>query len=159
MDGSFFFIYDLCMNAPTPSSQSPSITLNHIGVATNQLTQLKRLFQILGILPGITESVPEQGVDVHFYNLTGQAPHIEFLEVTDPEGTVAQFIKKRGPGVHHLAFEVAAGSLDRLCDELKKEGYRLTYDAPKKGAQSMRINFIHPATASGLLIELMEKST
>jgi methylmalonyl-CoA epimerase len=138
--------------------QQPQITLNHIGVATDRLPELKKLFQLLGIAEGPVESVPEQGVDVHFQTLEGAAPHIEFLEVKDPEGTVAQFIKKRGPGIHHLSFEVATGGLDPLCMKLKQAGYRLTYDAPKKGAQGMRMNFIHPASASGVLIELMEKA-
>lgn len=97
-----------------------------------------------------------QGVQVHFFNLPGDAPHLELLEVKDPEGTVSKFIKKRGPGIHHLSFSVESGKLDSLCAALKNEGFRFTYDTPQKGAQGMRINFIHPATAGGVLIELME---
>ena len=137
----------------------PRVTLNHIGIATESgNTQLNRLFQLLGISKGISESVPEQGVDVHFFSLTGEPPHLELLEVSDPEGSVSKFIQKRGPGIHHLSFQVDSGTLDATIALLKGEGYRFTYEQPKMGAQNMRINFIHPATAGGVLIELMEST-
>lgn len=132
------------------------ITLNHIGVAVQNLPELKRLFSLLGLQVTSTEPVPEQGVTTHFLPLPLQPASIELLEITDPEGTVAKFVAKRGPGIHHLSFTVLPGELDPLCAKLVHEGYRLTYAAPKSGAHSMRINFIHPATAGGMLIELME---
>jgi methylmalonyl-CoA/ethylmalonyl-CoA epimerase len=137
-----------------------SITLNHIGIATQSgNTQLDKLFQILGFVRTHSEAVPDQGVKVHFFELPGQAPHLETLEIVDPAGTVAKFVEKRGPGIHHLSFQVPVGRLDSLITELKAAGYKFTYDAPKKGAHNMRINFIHPATAGGVLIELMESSS
>jgi methylmalonyl-CoA/ethylmalonyl-CoA epimerase len=141
--------------AGEPTSQN--ITLNHIGIATQAgNTQLHRLFQILGFTLGPVERVADQGVQVQFFNLPGTAPHLETLEVIDPAGTVAKFIEKRGAGIHHLSFQVPAGRLDSLTQELKTAGYKFTYDQPRRGAQNMRINFIHPATAGGVLIELME---
>ena len=135
------------------------VTLNHIGIATaSGNTQLEKLFRILGITRGVSEEVKDQGVNVHFFNLEGTPPHLELLEVLDPAGSVAKFIEKRGAGIHHLSFQVESGSLDSLSDTLKKEGFKFTYEAPKLGAQDMRINFIHPATAGGVLIELMEAS-
>jgi methylmalonyl-CoA/ethylmalonyl-CoA epimerase len=133
------------------------VTLNHIGIATeagNQ--QLEKLFKILGITRGVSEDVPEQGVSVHFFSPSGEAPHLELLEVKDPEGSVSKFIQKRGAGIHHLSFQVETGKLDSLCEQLKQDGFRFTYPEPKLGAQNMRINFIHPATAGGVLVELME---
>lgn len=135
----------------------PAVTLNHIGIATeagNQ--QLEKLFRLLGITRGISEKVPEQGVNVHFFNTVGEPPHLELLEVQDPEGSVSKFIQKRGPGIHHLSFQVESGKLDALITTLKSEGFRFTYPETKAGAQNMRINFIHPSTAGGVLIELME---
>ncbi len=137
--------------------QPPVVTLNHIGIATeagNQ--QLEKLFKILGIARGVSETVAEQGVRVHFFSPTGEAPHLELLEVQDPEGSVAKFIQKRGPGIHHLSFQVQSGKLDSLSLQLRQEGFWFTYSEPKTGAQNMRINFIHPATAGGVLVELME---
>ena len=134
------------------------VTLNHIGIATDSQkpSQLEKLFSLLEINRGISETVEEQGVAVHFFNLQGQPPHLELLEVQDPEGSIAKFIQKRGPGIHHLSFLVELGKLDGLCAKLKKEGFSFIYEQPKAGAQNMRINFIHPATAGGVLIELME---
>jgi methylmalonyl-CoA/ethylmalonyl-CoA epimerase len=133
------------------------VSLNHIGIATEQgNSQLEKLFRLLQIARGPSEAVAEQGVNVHFFSLKGEPPHLELLEVMDPEGTVAKFIAKRGAGIHHLSFLIEAGGLDAICEMLKKEGFRFTYEAPRRGAQNMRINFIHPATAGGVLIELME---
>lgn len=134
-----------------------SITLNHIGIATAAgNSQLEKLFKLLQIERGPSELVSEQGVNVHFFSPTGHAPHLELLEVKDPAGSVAKFIEKRGAGIHHLSFLVDPGSLDALCAKLKTEGFKFTYEQPKRGAQNMRINFIHPATAGGVLVELME---
>jgi methylmalonyl-CoA/ethylmalonyl-CoA epimerase len=133
------------------------VTLNHIGIATEAGNiQLEKLFKILNINQTSSEDVPEQGVRVHFFSPTGEAPHLELLEVKDPEGSVAKFIQKRGAGIHHLSFQVETGMLDSLCLRLKDEGFRFTYPEPKFGAQGMRINFIHPASAGGVLVELME---
>jgi len=136
---------------------SIKVSLNHIGIATGQgNTRLETLFRILNITRGPSEAVAEQGVNVHFFSPDGEPPHLELLEVMDPEGSVAKFIAKRGPGIHHLSFLIESGGLDQLCERLKAEGFRFTYEAPRRGAQNMRINFIHPATAGGVLIELME---
>jgi methylmalonyl-CoA epimerase len=118
-----------------------SLTLNHIGVAVKDLPEMKKLFAVLGLSISGTEPVPEQGVTTHFLPLPKAAPSIELLEVTDPKGTVAKFIEKRGPGIHHLSFTVTKGGLDSLCAKLIQSGYRMIYPAPKNG---------------GMLIEIME---
>lgn len=117
---------------------------------------MRKLFELLGLQITGTEKVPDQGVTTHFLPLPKESPSIELLEVTDPEGTVAKFIDKRGPGIHHLSFTVATGELDPLSEKLRAAGYRMIYDMPKNGAHSMRINFIHPASAGGMLLEIME---
>ncbi len=131
-------------------------SLNHIGIAVQNLPELKRLFSLLGLETGHIEPVPDQGVVTHFLPLPVVQGHLELLEVTDPAGTVAKFLAKRGPGIHHLSFLLGRGELDGLTERLKAEGYRLIYDQARPGAHQMRINFIHPASASGILIEIME---
>lgn len=131
-------------------------TLNHIGIAVVELTQLKELFSILGLNVNSVQAVPEQGVITHFLPLPVEPAQLELLESTDPDGAIAQFIKKRGPGIHHLSFSVKRGELNPLCDRLRSLGYRLIYDRPRSGAHGMMINFIHPSTSEGILIELME---
>jgi methylmalonyl-CoA/ethylmalonyl-CoA epimerase len=132
--------------------------LDHIGIAVADLPALKRLFSLLALEVSGTEPVPDQGVTTHFLPMPAgaQPAQLELLEVTDPEGTVARFVQKRGPGIHHLSFRVRAGELEPLCARLRAGGYRLVYDAPRSGAHGMRINFIHPASAGGILIEVME---
>lgn len=136
----------------------PTITLNHIGIAVADLPGVKKLFSILGMETTHLESVPEQGVHTHFlpFEVERSGSCLELLEVTDPNGTVAKFLQKRGAGIHHLSFRVERGELDPLCAKLQAENYRLTYDSPRPGAHQMRVNFIHPASAGGMLIEIME---
>jgi methylmalonyl-CoA/ethylmalonyl-CoA epimerase len=140
------------------SSTRATLVLDHLGIAVSDLPAMKKLFEILGVTVGHTEAVPEQGVVTHFLTLPPESPHLEFLEPVDPNGVIAQFLKKRGPGIHHLAFRVQKGELSDVCQKLVGAGVRLVYPEPKAGAHQMRINFIHPASAGGLLIELMEPS-
>ena len=130
--------------------------LDHIGIAVSNLSQLQKLFEILGTKTAHTEPVLEQGVVTHFLPLELKQTNLELLEVTDPQGTVAKFIEKRGPGIHHLSFRLGKGQLDLISSHLAAEGYKLIYPQPKKGAHNMMVNFIHPSTAGGLLIEIME---
>lgn len=136
------------------------IELNHVGIAVQDPTKMKQFFQAIGLKEEGTELVQEQGVMTHFLKpQNSQPPQIELLEVKDSQGTVAQFISKRGEGVHHLSFLVGEGELDPLCEKLKKEQYRLIYDSPRAGAHGMRINFVHPTSTGGVLVELMERSS
>lgn len=134
------------------------VRLNHIGVAVANLPELQKLLSILGLSEGSSEHVPDQGVQTYFFPLPQTVTNIELLVPTDAEGTVAKFLDKRGPGIHHLSFECDRGSLDPLSAKLRAAGFRLIYDAPKAGAHGMRVNFIHPASAGGMLIEIMEKA-
>ncbi len=138
------------------SASQPKIKLNHIGVAVQHMPEMQKLFQILGLSVSHSEEVADQKVMTHFLPLPNPAPAIELLEATQPDSTIAQFIQKRGPGIHHLSFEVQKGLLDPLLAKLKSSGYRLIYDVPRSGAHEMRINFLHPSSCGGILIEIME---
>ncbi|MFN7684704.1 MAG: methylmalonyl-CoA epimerase [Oligoflexia bacterium] len=132
------------------------IWLNHIGVAVQEPSGLTRTLELLGFNKTHIEPVPEQGVKTHFIPLSQATTQVELLEVTDPEGTVAKFLEKKGPGVHHLSFEVERGALDSLTAKLAAAGLQWIYPAPRPGAHGMRVNFIHPKSAGGVLIEVME---
>jgi methylmalonyl-CoA/ethylmalonyl-CoA epimerase len=132
--------------------------LNHIGIAVSDKARLEKLFALLGFSVNHSEPVPEQGVVTHFLPLPQNVTNLELLEPSDPQGTIAKFIASRGPGIHHLSFELKQGELDALCGKLKAEGFRLVFEQPRPGAHGMRVNFIHPASAGGVLIEVMEKS-
>jgi methylmalonyl-CoA epimerase len=130
--------------------------LNHIGIAVQDVSGMKKLFSILGLEVNHVENVPDQGVVTHFLPLPLKQGSLELLEPMGHQGAVAGFIQKKGPGIHHLSFEVKSGELDPLCERLRHEGYKLIYEQPKPGAHGMRINFIHPASAGGILVEVME---
>ncbi len=130
--------------------------LNHIGIAVSKLPELTKLFAILGLSVEHSEPVPSQGVQTHFLPLPVVETNLELLEPTDPEGTIAKFLAKRGPGIHHLSFELPRGALGSVSQKLAQAGFKLIYDKAQPGAHSMRVNFIHPSTAGGILIEVME---
>ena len=130
--------------------------LNHIGIAVEDLPRMKQLFALLNLSIQNTEDVPDQGVKTHFLPLPIEQVQLELLEPMNPSGPVAQFLQKKGPGIHHLAFTVRKGELDALCQTLRTEGFQLIYEQPRPGAHGMRVNFIHPKTSGGILIEVME---
>ena len=132
-----------------------TVRLDHVAIATNEPEKLKKLFALIGLSDGGTEAVPSQGVLTHFQKLAPDAPAIELLEPTDPQGVVAQFIAKKGPGIHHLCFLV--GDVKALCSKLTTAQIRLIYPQPQPGAHGALVNFIHPASAGGVLIELSQK--
>lgn len=134
--------------------------LNHIGIAINDLPQMTKLFGLLNLKINHSEPVPEQAVTTHFLPLPlptpGKTSNLELLVPLTADGTIAKFLKKKGPGIHHLAFSVEKGELEPLTVRLRSEGFRLLYEQSEPGAHQMRVNFIHPASAGGILIELME---
>ena len=72
----------------------------------------------------------------------------------DETSTIAKFIDKRGPGIQQMAYRVS--DLDAISEQLRGQGVRLVYDAPRRGTANSRINFIHPKDAGGVLVELVE---
>jgi methylmalonyl-CoA epimerase len=134
-----------------------SIVLDHAAVATREPEKLKRVLSLMGLTDSGTEDVAEQGVRTHFFKPASSTPMVELLEVIDPAGVVAKYLDKRGPGIHHLSFLVT--ELDALCAELRKNSIRLIYDAPRAGAHHTRVNFIHPESTGGILIEVSEKAS
>jgi methylmalonyl-CoA epimerase len=81
--------------------------------------------------------------------------YVQFLEATGP-GVVERFLGQRGPGLHHVAFEVS--DLGEAVSDLRGRGVRLVDEAPRPGGMGTRIAFVHPAAFPGLLIELVESS-
>jgi methylmalonyl-CoA/ethylmalonyl-CoA epimerase len=133
------------------------IQLDHIGIAVSNLPRLRRLLEIFNLHSKSTEEILDQGVRTHFFPLPEKQVTLELLEPLGEEGAVSKFVKKRGfGGVHHLSFRVDPGNLESLCIQLRKAGFDLIYDAPRLGAHGMRINFIHPRSTDGVLIEVME---
>ena len=127
--------------------------IEHIGIAVKSLeTAIPFYEEMLGLKCYSIEEVADQMVRTAFFKI-GQTK-IELLESTDPEGTIAKFIEKRGEGIHHIAFATTD-----LVDDLKEisdKGVRLIDNAPRKGAEGLNIAFLHPKSTSGVLTELCE---
>jgi methylmalonyl-CoA/ethylmalonyl-CoA epimerase len=80
---------------------------------------------------------------------------IELLESTDPEGPIGKFVAKKGPGIHHLAF--AFDDAQEALDDAKAKGVRLIDEQTRKGAEGLRIGFLHPKATGGVLTEFCSK--
>jgi methylmalonyl-CoA/ethylmalonyl-CoA epimerase len=125
--------------------------LEHIGIAVADAAAVMAQYEALfGAKPYKEEVVEREGVRTIFYDAGGTK--IELLHSTTPDGPVAKFIAKRGPGLHHLAFAVA--DVDAEIARLKTLGYTLLSDTAKPGADGKRIVFLHPKDTHGVLIEL-----
>ncbi len=131
------------------------LKIDHVGVAVNSIDDGKRFWaDILGLAFAGDETVAEQNVKTAFFPV-GES-EVELLESTAPDGPVAKFIDKKGPGFQHIAFRVA--NIDEALAELKARNVQLIDEQPRHGAGGARIAFIHPKATGGILVELCERS-
>ncbi|HVF54911.1 MAG TPA: methylmalonyl-CoA epimerase [Pyrinomonadaceae bacterium] len=127
--------------------------IEHIGIATPRLDDALRFWRdALGLDVVHTEVVEEQGVRVAM--LPVGEPRIELLEPTGPSSPVAKFLEKRGAGIHHVAVRV--DDIRAALARLKERGARLIDETPRIGAGGCLVAFIHPSSAGGVLLELVE---
>ena len=128
--------------------------LDHIGIATRQLDDALALWRdALGLEVDLTEEVTEQGVRVAMLRV-GET-HIELLEPLSPGSPVGKFLDKRGPGIHHIA--VGVKDIKASLADLKARGARLIDETPRTGAGGCLVAFVHPESANGVLLELVQK--
>lgn len=127
--------------------------LEHIGIATRSLEDALIFWRdALGLEVWHTEIVEEQKVRVAM--LPVGEPRIELLEPTSGDSPVAKFLEKRGPGIHHIAVRV--DDIRQALLRLKESGARLIDESPRVGAGGCLVAFVHPASAGGVLLELVE---
>lgn len=128
--------------------------IEHIGIAVNNIDDANILFEkLLGVPSYKTESVETESVVTSFFQ-TG-TNKIELLMATDPESAIAKFLEKKGEGIHHIAFDVE--DIFAEIERLKKEGFVLINDIPKKGADNKWVVFLHPKNTNGVLVELCQE--
>jgi methylmalonyl-CoA/ethylmalonyl-CoA epimerase len=128
--------------------------IEHIGIAVSDLEKAIDFYQkVLGLQCYKIEEVSDQKVRTAFL-MVGNTK-IELLQSTDPEGPIGKFIEKRGEGIHHIAFAVE-GIRDHLA-HAEAMGVKLIDASPRKGAEGLDIAFLHPKSASGVLIEFCEE--
>lgn len=131
------------------------IRINHIGLATESIEQALRVFGGgLGMQVSGSVEVPGDQVAVAFAPV-GES-RFEFLEPVGEEGPVQKFLEKRGPGIHHICLEVE--DLPGMLEQLRAQGVELIDQQPRPGAHGSLVAFIHPKSANGVLVELVESS-
>lgn len=129
--------------------------IEHVGIAVKSLQDAIPYYEnILGLKCYSIEEVADQKVKTAFFQV-GQTK-LELLESTDPEGTIAKFIDKRGEGVHHVAYAVEDGVNSALTEAAAK-GVQLIDRQGRKGAEGLTIGFLHPKSTQGVLTELCAK--
>jgi LAO/AO transport system kinase len=144
-------------SASTDSASCSSrggVRIHHLGIAVESLARTVPIFQkLVGKAPAGEESVADQKVRVAVFRLGDS--RVELLESTEVDSPIARFISKRGQGIHHLALRVP--DLPEALRKLESAGVRLIDREPRRGAANERIAFLHPSSAAGVLIELIEE--
>mgnify|MGYP001403580366 FL=1 len=128
--------------------------IEHIGIAVENLDQSIDLYtKLLNVECYKTEEVASEKVITAFFKSADQK--IELLASTDPEGPIAKFLARKGPGLHHIAFAVEDIHVE--IDRLKSQGFVFVSETPKRGADNKWVVFVHPKSSGGVLVELCQE--
>jgi methylmalonyl-CoA/ethylmalonyl-CoA epimerase len=127
--------------------------IEHIGIAVKDLEKANKLFaQLFGKPHYKVEEVKSEGVKTSFFEAGPNK--IELLEGTNEDSPISKYIEKKGEGIHHIAF--AVDDILAEVERLKKEGFIVLNETPKKGADNKLVVFLHPKATNGVLIELCQ---
>lgn len=130
------------------------IGINHIAIAVDDIeTALSFWRDALGLELSNLENVESQQSLVAFLPMGDS--EVELVKPTSEDTGVARFLERRGPGLHHICLEV--DNLEVLLQRLQARGVRLINEQPTEGAGGTKVAFIHPESANGVLVELVEK--
>lgn len=126
--------------------------IDHVGIAVHSIAEARGFYEALGLSVTAIEEVPHEGVRVAMIPC-GESK-IELLEPTREDSPIAIFLAKRGPGIHHLCL----GSSDVRADDagLRAAGFQVLRPEPTRGAGGCWVQFVHPKSAGGVLVELSE---
>ncbi len=128
--------------------------LHHIAIAVDDLKNYSSIFEkLFGLKTGPVETIPANKVNLSFINI--QNSKLEFIKPLDDDSSIARFLSKRGPGIHHFCLLV--DDIHAAIDEMKSRDVRMIDDTPRHGASGSLIAFIHPESAGGILIELKQE--
>jgi len=128
--------------------------IEHIGIAVKDLEASNALFEkLLGEGPYKQETVEAEGVITSFFRV-GESK-VELLQATREDSPIAKFLQRSKEGMHHIAFAVE--DIYAEIERLRKEGFTLLSEQPKKGADNKLVVFLHPASANGVLVELCQE--
>lgn len=134
-----------------PPSIVPGATLAHVGVAVRSIADALGFYR--DVLGGAA-SAPELADGATVVSVACGPAQVELLEPAGPDGPIARFLAKRGPGIHHVCLRVP--DLDAALARCRTAGYRLIDEAPRPGAHGRRVAFLHPSSTAGVLVELSD---
>lgn len=127
--------------------------INHLGIATKDIAEALKFWEdALGLENVHTETVEDQKVRVAMLPI-GES-RIELLEPISEDSPITKFLEKRGGGIHHIAVEVE--DIEAALAKLKQTGARLIDEKPRIGAEGCLVAFVHPSSANGVLLELVQ---
>lgn len=126
--------------------------IDHLGIAVKSLAASKRIYEKLGLSVSPEETIEQEQVRLVMVPV-GES-RLELLEATSENSTIAKFIAKRGEGLHHVCLKVP--DLVATVGRLKKDGVRLVSEEIKTGAGGHKYVFVHPSSAGGVLLELVQ---
>ncbi len=127
--------------------------INHLGIATKGIDEALKFWQdALGLENVHTEVVEDQKVRVAMLPI-GES-RVELLEPTSDDSPISKFLEKRGGGIHHVAVEV--DDIAESLAKLKENGVKLIDEEPRLGAEGCLVAFVHPKSANGVLLELVQ---
>ena len=127
--------------------------IDHIGVAVEDLDAALALYERDYAMTLVhRETVTTQGVEAVLLDVGEN--HVELLAPIGPDTPVGKFLAKRGPGMHHVAYQV--DDIESTLAALKEAGLRLIDETPRTGIRDSRVAFLHPSTAGGVLTEIVQ---
>jgi methylmalonyl-CoA epimerase len=127
--------------------------VDHIGVAVEDLDGALALYERDYAMTLVhREVISEQGVEAVLLDVGEN--HVELLAALAPDTPVGRFLAKRGPGIHHVAYQVA--DIEATLASLREAGLRLIDEQPRTGIRDSRVAFLHPATSGGVLTEIVQ---
>ncbi|MCW2951521.1 MAG: methylmalonyl-CoA epimerase [Conexibacter sp.] len=127
--------------------------IDHIGVAVEDLEASLQLYaEVLGMPVVHRETVAEQGVEAVLLDVGEN--HVELLAPLGPDTPVGRYVAKNGPGLHHVAYQVA--DVEATLAALAAAGTRLIDETPRNGIRGSRVAFVHPAATGGVLTEIVQ---
>jgi methylmalonyl-CoA/ethylmalonyl-CoA epimerase len=130
--------------------------IDHIGIAVADLEAAIAVHeQTYGMRVAHRETVLQQGVEAVLLDIGEN--HVELLRPLADDTPVGRFLERRGPGLHHVAYQVA--DLDVALAQLRESGVRMIDATPRAGIRGSRVAFVHPSASASVLTELVEPAT
>jgi LAO/AO transport system kinase len=140
---------------PPGGKDERSAVLDHVAIAVESLAGAAAFYErVLGLTVSDTESIPTEKTRVAMLPVGDS--RIELMEPTDPDSPIARSLARRGPGLHHISLRVP--DLDAAIERLRRNGIKIIHAEPGIGAGGHRYIFIHPSSAGGVLVELVEQA-